>query len=188
MCKLGRLVHLGVVAAALLLASCIARSLNPLFTPDDRRMDTTLLGTWVEAEAARTWMFTEGPDTTYAVFYTDENGSSGRFRASLGELGGREFLELFPEPAALPTRLYRASLQPVYSFMRLDRDGDALRLAILDTDWLSTALDEERYTIAHEPLEDSILLTAQTPQLQGFMTQIANVDEAFPEARVLQRQ
>ena len=89
--------------------------------------------------------------------------------------------------------LYRALFIPSHLFLRLEIEGDKLRLAILDGDWLKKELRGGRVALAHERIGDErsgreILLTASTRELQRFMLAQGGNAKAFPEPGDLMRQ
>jgi hypothetical protein len=64
---------------------------------------------------------------------------------------------------------------------RLWLDGDTLRLAGLDGDWLGKMIDKKEITIAHLRRDGEVILTASTTELQQLVRRFAEDQEAFPD-------
>ncbi len=60
-------------------------------------------------------------------------------------------------------------------------DGDTLRLADLSEDWFKEAANQGKIDIGHEEVNDTLVLTASTPDLRAFLQQYAEDEGAFPE-------
>ena len=57
----------------------------------------------------------------------------------------------------------------------------------MDNEWLEEMIDEKKVNIAHVRLEDRIILTAPTEELQKFVLKYAEDTDAFPELDELHR-
>jgi len=64
---------------------------------------------------------------------------------------------------------------------RVSLDGDTLRLADLNEDWLKEAVNEGKVEVGHEEVDDTLVLTASTAELRAFLQEYAGDDGAFPE-------
>jgi hypothetical protein len=181
------LVRSAVVASGLLwLGGCVP-SLHPLYTEKDRTTESDLLGTWTQGENKDSWEFESGADESYVLTYT-EKGAAAKFRTTLVQLGEHLFLDLYPsEDAELKNELLKLHLVPAHSFARLRLKGDTLELAMMDNDWVRGKLARKEISVPHEVLDDGIVLTASTPQLQEFVTSFASDPAAFPKLIVLKR-
>jgi hypothetical protein len=60
-------------------------------------------------------------------------------------------------------------------------DGDTLRLADLSEDWFKEAVNEGEIEIDHEEVNDTLVLTAPTPNLRAFLQEYAGDQGAFPQ-------
>lgn len=171
----------------LLISGCVVTSLHPLFTEKDVIFDPALIGTWVEENEKETWTFQKAGDYTYDLFYEGE-GESAKFEAYLVRLRKFEFLDIYPREPEIKNDFYKLHLIPAHTFSRIWKDGDVLRIAMLDPDWLKGLIAQKKVKIAHERLDDRIILTASTKELQNFLLKYAENVNAFPDPAELRRQ
>ncbi|MGB2867801.1 MAG: hypothetical protein WBD36_05075 [Bacteroidota bacterium] len=170
-------------ALLLILAGCV-RSLQPLYTAKDLVAKPQAIGTWIEADGEETWTFRQsGPQSYTMMGSKGAPGDTARFDAHFVQLGKFLFLDLLPqkEGLAMKNDLYSFQLVPVHTFWRIWMEGDTFRQAMLDNDWLKKMLDEGKIEIAHERLDDSIVLTAPTKELQLLVLKYAEDEKAFPK-------
>ena len=60
-------------------------------------------------------------------------------------------------------------------------DGDKLRIADLSEDWFRGAVNQGKVEIGHEEVNNTLVLTASTPDLRAFLLEYAGDQDAFPE-------
>jgi hypothetical protein len=171
-----RKVLIGIV---LVLGGCVP-SLYPLYNDKDLTFDPALLGQWTQADGKGTWAFTKAGGKEYRLVYTDNEGKQGRFHAHLLKLEGRLFLDLFPNRMDQDQKenyFYRLHMVPAHTFMRVDQIEPTLKMAYLHPQWIKKYLEEHPGAIRYETVENRIVLTAQTKQLQAFVLQ--HEKEAF---------
>lgn len=174
------------VGISVIIVGCV-RSLHPLFTENDLVFDPMLVGTWAEEDEKNTWTFQKSGDKAYELTYT-EDGVPSQLDAHLGRLGNFLFLDLYPREPDLENDFYKFHLLPAHTFWRVWIEGDVLRLAVLDNDWLKEMVDQKKVKIGHERLENSIILTASTKKLQDLVVKFAEDTSAFPRPASLDRQ
>ena len=68
---------------------------------------------------------------------------------------------------------------PVHAFLRLSLEGDSLGISYLDDSWLKENIENDKIRIKHELVDDDILLTASTKELQQLVVNCAEDKEAF---------
>jgi len=169
-----------------LLAGCVP-SLHPLYTEEDLVYDSALVGTWTGAEGEDTWTFRKLGDTAYDLIYTEE-GVPARFEAHLVQVGEFLFLDTYPGEPDIKNDFYLIHIIPAHIFLRIEIEGDVLRYAMLDLDWLKKMITEKKVDILHEEMEGGILLTAPPKELQAFFAKYAEDEKAFPDPQELHRQ
>ncbi len=169
---------------ALLISGCLQPSLHPLFTEKDLVFDPGLIGAWVGENEKETWILQKAGDHTYDLFYEGERDSA-KYEVHLVRLGKFEFLDIYPQ---VPEMCDHALLIPAHMFSIIRRDGDTLRNAMLNPDWLEDMIARKKLKIAHERLDDRIVLTASTKELQKFILKYAEDMNAFRDPAVLHRQ
>ena len=84
--------------------------------------------------------------------------------------------------------LYKGLLIPAHGFSRIWIEGDLVRLAYLDPDWLKGVIDKKRVNIDHDFIDQGIILTALTKDLQKFALKYAEDVKAFSNKSELHRQ
>jgi hypothetical protein len=60
-------------------------------------------------------------------------------------------------------------------------DDDGLRLADLSEDWFKEAVDQERVHLGFDRIDDTVVVTASTDELQAFLMEFGGDELAFPE-------
>ena len=176
-----------VAACVLVMAGCV-RSLHPLYTDNELVFERLLLGTWVEIQNSKdSWIFQKAGDNAYDLIHT-EKGAPAKFEAHLVKLGKFLFLDIFPSQPDTKNEFYKLHLIPAHTFSRIWIEGDFVKLALLDNDWLRDMVTQNKVSIRHERVEDAVILTAPTEDLQKFVVQYANDTLAFPKPTGLHRQ
>ncbi len=97
------------------------------------------------------------------------------------QVGYQLFAELIPGEPGENGDSYKLRFAKSHWFWRVSIDGDVLRLAMLDPVWLKKMIDQEKVSIGHEPTGSDVILTASTKDLQEFLRQYAEDEEAFPK-------
>ncbi len=182
-----KIITLTVLAAlaVILLAGCVT-SLHPLYTADDAYVDPFLVGTWNETNDDGVWVFRIDGDNVYKVSYTTDN-QTDQFTGHLVRIGADRFLDLVPREPVCGGQFYKMHLVPSHSFLRIGQEGETLRFALLDYEWAKKALQEDRFAVGHQLIDDRLLLTSPTGELQAFVAQCAAIPEAWSDVVILQR-
>jgi hypothetical protein len=168
--------YLAGAALALLLSGCTVRSIHPLYTEADLAFDQALIGIWGEEEGKETWTIQGAGDKAYRVIYA-EPGKATMLEGRLVRLGSYHYLDLFPKETDDGFQI------PAHLFVKVSVEGDTLRCAILDPDWLRAALADGRVTLPHVAPGSGggLILTADTKQLQEFVSRHVGDPQAFSE-------
>ncbi len=185
------------VGLAFLLSGChidndnpFVPSLRPLFAKVDLDLDPRLVGTFSDEKGEVTFAFKEQGDTAYQLTVKEEEGgeeASGVFEAHLVRLGGFWFLDFYPEPPQVGDDFYKFHLMRAHTFARISIENDAVRLRFLRSEWLKKRMEDKSVEIDHQEVDDDILLTASTTELQNLLFRYASDDKAFGEALELHR-
>ena len=174
-----------ILGLALIMAGCVP-SLHPLFTEKELVFDPALVGTWGKEDGEERWVFTRSGEKGYTVEYT-QDGELRKFEGHLVQLGKFRFLDLYPEDMDIKNETYKFHFIPAHTFSRIWIEGDDLRVALMEGDWLKRMIDAKSVSIAHERMEDLIVLTAPTAKLQELVLKHAEDSEAFPNPGEWQR-
>lgn len=170
---------------AVMLGGCVLSSLHPLYTDEELIFEEKLIGKW--SDEHNIWEFRAGEPNTYQMRVFD--GKEGRFVAHLVKLEDMLFLDIFPDEPCLEqdNDFYKLHILPTHTFMKVDQIGPKLQLRAMDYDKVSKMLQEDPNLLKHEVIEDRIVLTASTEQLQEFIVEYANEEGVFADATELTR-
>jgi hypothetical protein len=182
------------------LLGCCVPSLHPLYTDKELAFDEKLLGSW--GESNQTWEFKKGEKEKSYDLVTEEKGKKGEFTVYLVKIqdsskadkekeSARQillFLDLYPkEPNLETTDFYKFHLLPVHTFLKIEQVGTTLKIQAMNPEKLQEMLKAEPDLIKHEVLEDRIVLTASTKDLQKFMLDHAKDEGLFGDPTELER-
>lgn len=185
-----RIAILSLLALICALTSCVP-SLHPFHAKDDVVFDAKLVGAWSQADSNDSWSFTKAGPTSYTLVYTDKEGKAGTFKALLFKLGEQLFLDLYPDDDTLKKAnapaLYAFHLQPMHTLAKVDGTGPTLVMGFMHPQWIEDKLKESPGALRHEKVNNRILLTAPTKDLQAFILKHAN-EGMFGEPMILERE
>lgn len=181
-----------VLVSMLLLVACEpVASVHPLYTQADLVTDARLPGCWQdEPDEGLCWFtITANGDRSYSLLLLeDDEVTQSRFRGYLAKLGEHLFLDIQPVRTENPYSIHAFHYASMHTFYRIELEdegeGEVLRLAYLDDEWLARALDDGKVTLAHrrgdESRDHEVVLAAPTAELQKFVLRYAQDEEAFP--------
>jgi hypothetical protein len=185
---------------AFLLGGCLpVMSLHPLYTEKDVVYEERLLGTWVDDSNSpeTTWEFNriEEPNNAYNLVFSDEEGKKGSFVAHLVKLQNRLFLDVYPskppweteDPNKLELPYNSFFLMPAHTFIKIDFNGPQLKMWLTNDEEMKKLLKEEPNAVKHTFIEDRLILTAPTKELQNFVLKYAYDKRLFKDDIVLGR-
>lgn len=183
---------------AALLGGCIpVMSLHPLYTEEDVVFEANLIGTWVDDpdKPNTTWEFirTGTEEKTYKLVYSDNDGKKGSFVVHMVKLENRLFLDVFPDQFPSEQQDWEKMklaynyffFEPAHTFIKIDYIEPKLKMRRMVEDDMKELLKEDPNVIKHELVEDKIILTASTKELQAFVLKYAYDIRVFPAKIVL---
>ena len=103
---------------------------------------------------------------------------------NLAEVGEGLYASLVSVPQAAAGNAgnsYELHLIQGHWVFRVWLDGDTLRLADLSEDWFKEAVNSGKVEIGHDEVNDTLVLTASTPDLRAFLQEYGGDEGAFPE-------
>jgi hypothetical protein len=170
-----------------LLTGCIVTSVCPFYGEKDVVFEPALLGDWQMDDA--TWKFTKEGEKNYRVTYT-ENGKSSVMDGHAFKLKGVLFLDLggqTTEEEVLPAI-------PAHLLLRVETTQPVLKLAPLNLEWLNGVLEQNPKALRHHRIRGEqpdhssrLVLTADTEELQAFITKHLDTKEAWKDGLELKR-
>jgi hypothetical protein len=170
-------------------------SLQPVYTQLDLEADSRLNGMWSDKEGDVTFSFEQGTENgkedEYKLVVKEKNGEqeeSGEFEARVVKLGTYYFLDIYPQSSKEGSEFYRLHFTRAHTFARVEINEDSIRLAFLSASWLKAKMDEKSVDTPCVKVDDELLLTGTTGEVQELMFSHANDDEAFADPVSLERQ
>jgi hypothetical protein len=182
---------------AALLGGCIpVMSLHPLYTKEGLVFEEKLLGTWVD-DSNSTWEFKcpNEPEKIYKLVFSDDEGQKGSFDVHLVKLENKLFLDVYPseppwdeeDPNKVNWPYNTFFLIPAHTFIKINSLEPELKLQLTNVDEMKKLLEENPDAVKHELVEDGMILTASTKELQAFVVKYADDSRVFTEESVLNR-
>jgi hypothetical protein len=176
-----------VMTIAAFLSGCVP-SLHPLYTDADLAYDPALVGEWSSEGSSETWTFTGDSEKEYKLVYVDKDGAKGEFDVHLVKVKDRLFLDFFPkDPELQQNDFYKMHLLPVHTFMKVEQIEPTLIMSPLNPEWLGKYLEENPDAIAHDEVDDRLVLTAGTKELQAFLLEHVDDKDAWGESSDMRR-
>jgi hypothetical protein len=185
-----------IFVIALFMVDCLVTSIHPLYTEKDIVFMPELLGTWEgEDDEADLWIFEQSGKNAYELTIKESSESEGIqeyeeigvYDSHLVKLGKYLFMDLYPDETKIEECEDEIHLVPTHSIWRIWIEKDVMRLAWLANDWLEKMIDGNKVNIAHVRLDDRVVLTAPTKELQKFVLKYAEDTDAFPEPGEMHR-
>ncbi len=182
---------LGILGIIVLAGACVP-SVNPFYTEKDVVFDARLVGEWQtkgDTNDIQTWKFDKAADNAYTLLVTEKDHKQGKLDVHLFKIGGQLFLDLIPNDVQFSPEqagIVGAAMFPGHLLLRVPRVEPALQLASCDYDWLAKYLEAHPEALPHHKEGNSLVLTAQTKELQAFVTR--HLAEMFGKPEDLARQ
>jgi len=173
------------IAGLVLISLACVRSIHPLFTADDLVFSNELIGTWIDDDK-NTWTFTAIDSNSYDLVVSEE-GHPAQFKTHLVKLGDHLFLDTYPYEPSIDNDFYKLHLIGAHLFARMEIFSDSCWYTMVDHEWLKNILSESTENLAYEMVDDAIILTANTAELQTFFRKYASNSEAFKDRTLLNR-
>ena len=185
---------------AAMLGGCIpVISLHSLYTEKDVVFDAKLLGTWIEdpnkPEAAWEFKRIDEPNNAYNLVVTDDDGEKGSFVAHLVKLQNKLFLDICPDklpfesddPSEVKWPFNSILLIPAHTFIKVDSIEPQLKMRQTQDDKMKELLAEDPNAVKHTIIEDRLILTAPTKELQAFVLKYADDSRVFTDETIMFR-
>jgi hypothetical protein len=176
--NLMRYIALSLLLPLLLGLSACVPSLHELYAEKDLVFEPALLGDWVEdkADSKSLLTFAKGEGKEYKLT-SIEGKDKSTFIAHVVKLGDRLFLDLASDPSVdCPTLSV-----PVHMFVLVSQTSPKLQMRGFDEGWLKRYVEKNPRALKHEIVDNDVVLTASTKQLQRFLLSHVNTKDAFKE-------
>ena len=188
-----------------ILNGCIVPSLHPLFLPEEGIGKPELVGNWIKNEQEK-WIITSTNSdsnqpniSNYNLMIIQTRSDSTKteidtalFRAVIGKIGKREFINLIPQPrenSESKVEFFGSLVIPHYSFGTFDFKDGKVMIGMLNSKWLAEQIEKKRnLNINCEKIDDqTYIITSRTKELKAFAKKHVNVPAAFADSTVLTR-
>lgn len=175
-----RIAALSLIAAgAFCLAGCSDLvSLNPFVTDKQAVIDPTLLGTWISDDGKDVYFVGES-GTGYEIRHaSDGSDEVTSLKGNLLVSGDIKLMDVVdPKKNAFQMQ--------VHTPVRIWIEGDTLRFAFLDSDWLRTQAAQQLAAVA---AGDGNLITLPSDAVRSFFLNAGTDPKAYGEVNALHRQ
>ena len=162
--------RLAPLLALLAATGCGFGSISPVFSDASATNDPRLVGTWRDSASQEGAVISLDSGTGYKIVYTEDNGKTAHFVATLGVVGSTRILNVSPDdlPGDL-SDLYKSLLLPLHAPVIIDSAGAVLRFRMFEPDSIKAYLKRNPRAIAYVDREDRVVLTAPTADVQKFV-------------------
>jgi hypothetical protein len=179
--RLERISGIALLASLFTFTAC-ALSVDPVISESEARFDEGLLGTWRELATGDVATIERGEGTVYAIHYETDDGRF-RLRGRLGRIGGRDVLDVWPDPSDDDVKgTYSELLVPGHVLLLLDVHRDSISTAILDPDQLKNAFENGVIRLDYSELEDQLILHGGTKRLVAELAAVVADENMMLEA------
>jgi len=185
---------------AALLGGCVpVMSLHSLYTEENIVFEEKLLGTWVDdpnsPEAIWEFKRIDEPKNAYKLIFSDDKGQKGSFVAHLVKLRNKLFLDVYPDelpwepddPNKVKWLFNSFFLIPAHTFIKIDSIEPQLEMRLINDGKMEELLEDDPNAVKHTSIEDRLILTASTKELQAFVLKYADDNRVFTDEVVLNR-
>ena len=185
---------------AALLGGCLpVMSLHSLYTKENVVFEEKLLGTWVDdpnsPEAIWEFKRIDEPKNAYKLIFSDDKGQKGSFVAHLVKLRNKLFLDVYPDklpwepddPNKVKWLFNSFFLIPAHTFIKIDSIEPQLKMRLINDGKMEELLEDDPNAVKHTSIEDRLILTASTEELQAFVLKYADDSRVFFDEIVLNR-
>lgn len=180
-----------LVVGSVLTGGCVP-SLHPLYTQNDVIFETALLGKWGDPDSF--WRFEKAAVNNptgrgYLLTMCDSGKPPVKLLAHLLRLGDTLYLDLTPaapDPPRIRT-LDEIHHIPAHTFWKVHRISPDFRWSIMVPATVAQMLSDAPDALKHEKVDDGIVLTASTKELQEFIKKHSAEKGFFTEPTVMKR-
>lgn len=173
-----------VLVLALLAAGCTPPSVEPFYTEKDVIRDPGFAGVWEKTDGRDRLICEEGEGKSYLCDVLEKGAGAAAFKVHLMRIGSGAYADVYPEEVPIAHGFLSAHLLPVHTFVRIDRQGDVMRISLLDMGWVNGRRAAKQLNLAHSvggKDKDEVVFTAPTRDLQALMAVAVADPRAFTD-------
>lgn len=117
-----------------------------------------------------------------------DDGQFTEYGLHLVKIGDDIFMDLEAGQSDFNEKVFQSSAWfPVHSFMKMNIDGDQLKLTHFDLDKLNKLFKSNLIRLRHENVDGTILITAQPKELQKFLDKYSEDESVFDDPETYTR-
>ncbi len=177
----------------LLFSACVP-SLQPFYTEKDLVFESSLIGSFGEADGSATWTFMKAGDREYNLTIKDKDKSSS-FVTHLFKVGTVHFLDLYAVNESLDDSpredFFKASLIPGHLALKVASLPPNLTLQVMDEDGIKEYLKGNKGVVPHSfvgrELSDRLVFTGSSEQMRDFLKRISAEEKCWGKPAEFQR-
>lgn len=177
-------------SALVVLMGCVP-SLHELYTDQTLVFDPTIAGRWQQENDEAVWDFSaEAESKSWTLTIKEKEGKESLLKVHLVEIAGKRFFDFYPaENVEIEMGDWlKATLIPGHLFVRVEKTGTNLMLAVLNPDTIEKLLEKKPDMVKHERLDDDrIVLTDNPKGLQTFIAAGLQIEKFFGDPIVIKR-
>lgn len=156
--------------------SCSVRSLLPLFGEKNLVFNLGLIGAWKDMDKKEIYYIQKSEGKNYTMIVCNEKGDTSKHIAQLGQLGKFWFLDSYPISCAQDYQMI-----PIHIISKIRLNGDTLSFGSFESDHLKNLIQSGNVKIPHVILDDKVVLTASSDEMQQLVLLLAEDENAFPQ-------
>ena len=104
------------------------------------------------------------------------------YQAHLAQIGDDIFIDLYASDSKVTDKALGSMVWfPVHMFMKLELDGDQLRLIQFDLEKMNKLFESNLIRMRHENVDGTVLITAQPKEIQKFLDKYSDDESVFDE-------
>lgn len=122
----------------------------------------------------------------YKLTTYEQGEKKEEYEAHLVQLGDLLLLDLYPYET-MDINYISKNQFPVHSFFKIEIENDQVQITSFDLDNLNQLFTSNLIRLKHQEVDGTVLITAETKDLQKFLKRYADDDKVFEEPESYQR-
>ena len=183
-----------------LFQGCIIHSLYPFYTSETIILDKNLEGFWENPDASKNencpegLLFEKNEEDDFYHLTICENGLWSKLDVHLVRIGEYTYLDFYPDRSYSREKgkendivFTDFHLISTHSISRVTISENNLSIESINMEWLKDLFEQRKIRIKHEKIEEGIVLTASSKDLQKFIYKYSDEEKAFESADVYEK-
>src|SRR5439155_7751999 len=99
-----------------------------------------------------------------------------------------DFMDIYPQSSKEGNEFYRTHCTRAHTIARMEISKKSIQMAFLSARWLKAKIDEKSVNTPCVKVDDTLMLTGTTEEVQDLVFSHANDDGAFADSLLLVKQ